>query len=96
MRPGATCECDDGWTGINCNVCTSNLACNALMENGEGGVCYQNGEVVNHNYQLCDVTNAKIKDLLGQQRPQVTFECTAGTKQCDFQCKLSPIPTNKL
>jgi hypothetical protein len=86
MRSGQFCECDEGWTGINCNVCTDDKACNALMETGDGGVCYQNGEVVNHNYQLCVVTNAKITDLLGEQRPQVTFTCKASDKECDFQC----------
>lgn len=87
MRSGNSCTCDEGWTGINCNVCTENKACNALMETGEGGVCYQNGEVVNHNYQMCDVTNEKITTLLGKQRPEVTFTCTAEKGVCDFQCQ---------
>ncbi|KAL5617246.1 hypothetical protein FOBRF1_005994 [Fusarium oxysporum] len=85
MRSGASCDCDEGWTGINCNVCTDNKACNALMETGEGGVCYQNGEVVNHNYQICDVTNEKITSLLGKQRPEVTFTCKQEDQTCDFQ-----------
>ena len=89
MRSGSTCKCDEGWTGINCNVCTDNKACNALMEKGEGGVCYQNGEVVNHNYQICDVTNQKITSLLGKQRPEVTFTCTQEDQTCDFQCQLT-------
>lgn len=87
MRSGGSCKCDEGWTGINCNVCTDNKACDALMENGEGGVCYQNGEVVNHNYQICDVTNEKITSLLGKQRPEVTFTCKQEDKTCDFQCR---------
>lgn len=87
MRSGRNCECDDGWTGINCNVCTENRACDALMETGEDGVCYQNGELINHNYQICDVTNAKITDLLGKQRPEVTFTCKEEDSTCDFQCK---------
>ncbi|KAK1676565.1 ABC-2 type transporter [Colletotrichum godetiae] len=84
-RTGDNCECDDGWTGINCNVCTENKACDALMETKEGGVCYQNGEVINHNYQICDVTNKKITDLLGEKRPQVTFTCKKEEGNCDFQ-----------
>jgi hypothetical protein len=86
MRAGDTCDCDEGWTGINCNVCTSNLACNALMHDNGGGVCYQNGEVVNENYQICDVTNRKIRDLLEEKVPQVTFTCKEKDKTCDFQC----------
>lgn len=81
------CECDDGWTGINCNVCTSNKACDKLMPEGKGGVCYQNGEVVKENYQMCDVTNIKIVEILEGKRPQVTFTCNAEKDTCDFQCK---------
>lgn len=92
MRSGSTCECDEGWTGINCNVCTDNKACNALMDKGEGGVCYQNGEVVNHNYQICDVTNQKITSLLGKQRPEVTFTCKREDQTCDFQCQFRTSP----
>ncbi|RNJ55815.1 hypothetical protein D7B24_008012 [Verticillium nonalfalfae] len=80
-----TCSCDDGWTGINCNVCTEDNACNALMPTGDGGVCYQSGEVVDHNYQMCDVTNKQITKLLGTKKPQVTFNCKKEDAQCDFQ-----------
>ena len=90
MRNDGTCECEKGWTGINCNVCQSNKACNALMPESEGGVCYQNGEVVKENYQMCDVTNRKITDLLGAQKPQVTFTCNREEESCDFQCKKIP------
>ncbi|KAH8650547.1 hypothetical protein BGZ60DRAFT_462376 [Tricladium varicosporioides] len=90
LRDGDYCGCKDGWTGINCNVCTNNKACNALMppnEAGErsGGVCYQNGEVVKENYQMCDVTNKKIVEILEGRRPQVTFTCNAEHETCDFQ-----------
>jgi hypothetical protein len=86
MRGRDNCKCDEGWTGINCNVCTTNKACNALTETGDGGVCYQNGEVVNYNHQICDVTNDKITTLLGDQRPEVTFTCKKEDATCDFQC----------
>ncbi|KID89658.1 ABC transporter (Adp1) [Metarhizium guizhouense ARSEF 977] len=85
MRSGDTCECDEGWTGINCNVCTDNRACNSMVETGNGGVCYQNGEVVRNNHQICKVTNRKITDLLGEQRPEVTFTCQKDERTCDFQ-----------
>lgn len=84
-REGDACECDAGWTGINCNVCTEDRACDALMQTGDGGVCYQRGEVVKHNYQMCDVTNKAIRDLLGEKVPQVTFDCKEEDKKCDFQ-----------
>lgn len=87
MRQGDHCECDEGWGGINCNVCTTNKACNALMPEGTGGVCYQNGEVVHENYQMCDVTNRKILDILDGRRPQVTFTCDAEDATCGFECE---------
>ncbi|KAI1000184.1 ABC transporter G family member [Podosphaera aphanis] len=85
MRKGDYCECNEGWTGINCNVCTDNRACNPLMPTKEGGICYQNGEVVHENYQMCDVTNPKIVEILNGRRPQVTFTCDRERSTCDFQ-----------
>ncbi len=94
MRNGPSCECDDGWAGINCNVCTNDRACDALMETDEGGVCYTGGEVVFNNYQICDVTNKAIRSMLGDQIPQVTFTCRAEDKSCDFQCTVFPSPAS--
>ncbi|PHH81110.1 hypothetical protein CDD80_2095 [Ophiocordyceps camponoti-rufipedis] len=85
MRSGAACDCDRGWTGINCNVCTQNQACDALMQTGSGGVCYQNGEVVSENHQMCSVTNKMITTLLGKQIPEVTFSCQKKKAECAFQ-----------
>lgn len=91
MRLNKTaCDCDSGWSGINCNLCTTDQACNALMPEGEGGICYTNGDVVKNNYQMCDVTNRKIKDLLGKRKPQVTFTCSKDKAACQFQCKFPP------
>lgn len=87
MRDGDYCDCDEGWSGINCNVCTTNKACNKLMPKDVEGVCYQNGDVVTENYQMCDVTNVKIVEILEGKRPQVTFSCNAEKEKCDFQCR---------
>ena len=87
MRQGDYCDCEDGWTGINCNVCTTNKACNALMPESEGGVCYQNGEVVKTNYQMCDVTNRKIVEILNGRKPQATFTCNRDDNTCNFECR---------
>ncbi|KAL7620149.1 FAD-dependent urate hydroxylase [Parahypoxylon ruwenzoriense] len=85
VRSGDSCECDEGWTGINCNVCTQNNACDALMDTGDGGVCYQNGEVVQQNHQMCGVTNEKILSMLDGKIPDATFTCEKETGFCDFQ-----------
>ncbi|KAH8816463.1 ABC transporter-like protein [Xylogone sp. PMI_703] len=85
MRNQQSCECNEGWTGINCNVCKENKACNALMPEGEGGVCYKRGDVVKQNYQMCDVTNRKIVEILDGKKPQVTFTCDASDATCAFQ-----------
>ena len=85
-RKGATCECDDGWEGINCNVCTKDDICDALVPGGEGGVCYTGGYAVREIFQQCQVTNKQILDQLKGQIPQVTFACNNGTGTCNFQC----------
>ncbi|KAL9619203.1 MAG: hypothetical protein Q9160_006138 [Pyrenula sp. 1 TL-2023] len=53
--------------------------------NGEGGVCYKQGLVVNENFQMCNVTNRKILDQLKEKQPQVTFSCKAEDQTCNFQ-----------
>lgn len=92
VREGDKCDCEDGWTGINCNVCTEHRACDKLTETGDGGVCYTGGEVVKQNFQMCDVTNRAIRDLLKERVPQVTFTCKNETKECDFQCEFCARP----
>lgn len=84
-RKGAQCDCDEGWSGINCNVCETNQACNALMPEGQGGVCHKQGLVVKENFQQCDVTNKQILEQLKEQKPQVTFSCNAEAHECNFQ-----------
>lgn len=84
-RKGDTCDCKDGWEGVNCNVCSSDDACNAMMPTGEGGVCYKQGLVVHENYQMCNVTNQAILKQIEPRIPQVTFSCNANTATCSFQ-----------
>ena len=92
-RGGAKqCECSEGWSGINCNVCQTNDACNAMMPDGEGGVCYKDGQLVKENFQICDITNRKILDTLKDKKPQATFSCNAESEECNFQCKSFPSP----
>lgn len=99
IRDGSSCDCDEGWAGINCNVCTNDLACDPLMGTKDGGRCYKSGWTVNHAYQMCDVTNKKILEILEGKIPQVTFDCQknkdSGDETCDFQCMLLPLPPRR-
>ncbi|KAI5808588.1 hypothetical protein DFH27DRAFT_539705 [Peziza echinospora] len=85
IRKGQSCECEDGWTGVNCNLCTNDNACNKLMPTGSDGVCYKGGVTVKENFQMCEVTNRKIRDTLKPKVPQVTFSCNAQDATCGFQ-----------
>ncbi|KZV94696.1 hypothetical protein EXIGLDRAFT_739854 [Exidia glandulosa HHB12029] len=92
------CDCDEDWTGLNCNVCKNDNACVGFplrSENGtvlpppEGGdvnmTCYRNGPTVINNHYMCDVTNPKIIDQLKEKKPQVTFSCDSTSESCTFQ-----------
>ena len=84
-REGDNCECAEGWEGINCNVCQTDQACNALMPEDQGGVCYKGGVVLKQNHQMCNVTNRKVIDQLKERTPQITFSCNAKDDTCNFQ-----------
>ncbi|GAA5925630.1 hypothetical protein JCM3775_001459 [Rhodotorula graminis] len=65
----------------------------ALSVRGGGGkdddddkaVCYKEGYGVKEMYQMCDVTNRKILDMLPNRPPQVTFTCDMAAQSCGFQ-----------
>lgn len=84
-RKGDSCQCKDGWGGINCNVCEQDSVCNAFMPEGKDGVCYKDGVTVKQNFQMCDVTNKGIVKQLDGRKPQVTFSCADEDKSCNFQ-----------
>lgn len=85
VRKGKSCKCKEGWSGINCNVCQTDSACDAMMPEGKDGACYKQGVTVNQNFQMCDVTNQAILKMLGGRKPQVTFSCEADDHTCNFQ-----------
>ena len=80
------CECSEGWTGINCNLCLTDEACGPLMPQGMNGTCYKGGVTVKENYQMCRVINRKIIDQLDPRVAEVTFSCNKPDKTCAFQC----------
>ena len=59
------------------------------MPEGEGGVCFKDGQLVKENFQICDITNRKILDQLKEQKPQATFSCDKENGECNFQCMLA-------
>ncbi|GAA5967082.1 hypothetical protein JCM11641_000435 [Rhodosporidiobolus odoratus] len=98
-REGTDCECEEGWGGINCNVCETDQACDNLilrdpssslgggsrLDDADRAVCYKEGFGVKEVYQMCDVTNRKILDMLPNRPPQVTFTCDMAEQTCGFQ-----------
>ncbi|EEB91016.1 hypothetical protein MPER_10699 [Moniliophthora perniciosa FA553] len=95
-EPGKSCECKEGWGGISCNVCKADDACvgfpmhGGVPEDGDLPVgnmtCYKGGETVFNNHQMCNVTNRKIIDQVGADKPvQVTFGCDSEDATCTFQ-----------
>ena len=84
----ADCKCDDGWEGINCNVCKTNQACGPLVADKSRAVCYREGVVQKENFQNCMITNRKIISQLAPQIPEATFSCNAERGECNFQCTL--------
>lgn len=93
VRNGTECECNEGWGGINCNMCTSDNACNAFMpkvanafgNTGEEvkGTCYKGGKLVQKNYHMCEVTSERLVKLL-KHKTEATFSCNATSAQCTF------------
>lgn len=84
-----SCQCSDGWHGLNCNVCKTDAACSNFLLGGErlgeNGTCYDGGATIQQSFQECDVTNQKIVDMLPGRPPQVTFSCDKSDASCNFQ-----------
>jgi hypothetical protein len=89
MRYALHPTCSELTANSGLKVCKSNDACNAMMPDGEGGICYSGGIAVKENYQMCDVTNRKILDQLKEKKPQVTFSCNSERADCTFQCRVT-------
>ncbi|KAH9270896.1 hypothetical protein BASA83_006849 [Batrachochytrium salamandrivorans] len=89
------CTCDPGWTGINCNICKSDQACDRLVPGNQNGTCYNSMQPVQKNHILCDVTNQAIVETLKGKAPQLSLSCDKGSSTCEFQfwaaqCKCYP------
>ncbi|SMN19400.1 similar to Saccharomyces cerevisiae YCR011C ADP1 Putative ATP-dependent permease of the ABC transporter family of proteins [Maudiozyma saulgeensis] len=81
-----SCLCDEGWSGINCNICEEDSVCDIFMpDKSLKGTCYKKGMIVNKLYQACNVTNQKILQILNGKLPQATFSCDKEKDLCNFQ-----------
>ncbi|EGF77988.1 hypothetical protein BATDEDRAFT_13539 [Batrachochytrium dendrobatidis JAM81] len=81
----AKCDCLPGWTGVHCNVCETDRACDSLVPGGQNGTCYNSMHPVKNNHVLCDVTNKAIVDTLKGKKPQLTLNCDKESSVCEFQ-----------
>ncbi|CCH60931.1 hypothetical protein TBLA_0D04350 [Henningerozyma blattae CBS 6284] len=79
-------QCDDGWSGINCNICEMDSVCDSFMPDSSiKGTCYRNGMIVNRVFEGCNVTNEKIIEILNGKLPQISFSCDKKKQECNFQ-----------
>lgn len=80
------CECEPGWGGVNCNICQEDSVCDAFMpDTSLKGTCYKNGMIVKRIFEMCNVTNPKILQILNGKIPQVSFYCNRNESICNFQ-----------
>lgn len=83
------CKCDDGWSGMNCNVCESDAVCAPMRLGdetlGEDARCYRGGATVRQGYYQCDVLNRKMVELLPGRPPRVTYSCDESQHTCELQ-----------
>lgn len=95
-----SCECDQDWQGLNCNLCRADNACADILLGGdrlgENGTCYTGGQTIRRSFQQCDVTNKKITELLPGRPPKVTFSCDKADAQCNFQVRARTLLNQRL
>lgn len=101
--PTQPCQCDDGWSGMNCNVCTQNESCrkmvDAYVSSNTSAVCYHGRKLVEQSFSDCQVKNTKLLNLLSGRPVDATFECEKAGNTCRmefwvsnqeaFQCKFT-------
>ncbi|KAI8816711.1 putative ABC transporter [Fimicolochytrium jonesii] len=94
----ASCDCTDGWTGINCNICMRDDACTTLnpprdpefpvpgTPEQDLPVCYSGiRPATGTNYLQCEVRNKRILDMLNGPKPEITYSCSGPESTCNFQ-----------
>ncbi|KAJ3212142.1 hypothetical protein HDU67_004012 [Dinochytrium kinnereticum] len=78
------CECDDGWFGNNCNVCSKDNVCSQMIIGDLPGVCYKSSMAVRQNFMQCQVTNEGVVKNL-KKSAEVTFTCDSWYGESDIE-----------
>lgn len=52
-KDGQRCECEDAWTGVNCNVCAKDEACRV------GSVCHRGTFAIHQAFKSCEAGTAR-------------------------------------
>lgn len=89
--PNQGCKCDDGWAGLNCNVCTKDEVCNPLVEAGVNGTCYTGPVVVKRHFKSCTASVPLLEEMFPEKQPAITFGCNIhkqNNNTCSFQCTI--------
>ncbi|KAF9507579.1 hypothetical protein BS47DRAFT_1373861 [Hydnum rufescens UP504] len=92
---GINCNGENRTVLCSLPVCQLDNACSRFPISGmaapfdseveQNMTCYKGGDTVIHNYQMCDITNRKILDMLPGRPPQVTFSCNRADETCGFE-----------
>ena len=71
------CICDEGWSGINCNVCDKDVSCIPLLQNSTQPICLTSGKVTPESmFKSCMIELPDFyKRLIGNRRAGLTVEC---------------------
>lgn len=71
---GKSCECEEGWGGLNCNVCQMNSACRLFKSNS---TCYKGPIIKSHAFKSCGAILPPLyRRLLLNKPTNATTECT--------------------
>lgn len=65
-KPNTPCTCDDGWAGINCNVCQNDLVCTKLpsLIGSPNVTCYRGGIIVHQLFRFCEANLGPFYDRI--------------------------------
>ncbi|KAF9927373.1 hypothetical protein FBU30_003279 [Linnemannia zychae] len=91
VEGGKACEsCVSGWSGINCNVCETDDACNvgtpprSSLFGTEKMVCNKKPEVFYNDFMICNVENSMLSSLFPGNY-DITLDMNVANKSIEAQ-----------